>query len=114
MAKFYGAVGYAKTVETAPGVWEEQFEEQKYCGDVTRYTQRLESSGSLNDDITTNNVISIVGDENAFKNSFAIRYVKWMGAKWKVSNIEFAGPRLILTLGGVFNGPTGWNTRGAV
>lgn len=114
MAKFYGAIGYAKSVETSPGVWEEQFEEQKYCGDIMKYTQRLESSGKLNDDVTINHVISIVGDEKAFKNSFAIRYVNWMGTKWKVSNIEFSGPRLILTLGGVFNGPTGWTTRGTV
>lgn len=114
MAKFYGVIGYAKTVETSPGVWEEQFEERTYCGDVTRYSYRTENSGNLNDDVTTNNAISIVGDEMAFKNSFAIRYVEWMGVKWKVTNIEFAFPRLILSLGGVFNGPTGWPTRGAV
>lgn len=114
MAKFYGAIGFAETVETSPGVWEETFREEYYSGDVNRMQQRLESSGHLNDDVTINNVISIVGDEKAFQNSFAIRYVKWMGTKWKVNNIEFSGPRLILTLGGVYNGPTEWSTRGAV
>ena len=43
MSRFYGAVGYAKTVNTAPGVFEEVEEEMMYYGDVLRNARRLES-----------------------------------------------------------------------
>lgn len=60
MAKFYGSVGYADTVETAPGVYEEQIVEYPYYGDLTRNTRQLQSGETLNDDINIANEISIV------------------------------------------------------
>ena len=60
MAKFYGPVGYAETVETAPGVYVEKITERMYFGDLTRNTRRLQSSETLNDDINVANEISIV------------------------------------------------------
>lgn len=114
MAKFFGAIGYASTAEKAPGVYEETMVERKYYGDVIKLNRRLENGEGLIDDITVNNAISIIADPYANQNLFAIRYAEWMGTKWKVTNVEVVSPRLILTLGGVFNGPTGWTTRGAV
>lgn len=105
MAKFYGYVGYVRTVETSPGIWEEVAEERRYSGDITRNTRRWDRSDYLNDDLTINNTISIVSDRFASENIFAMRYVKWMGSCWKITNVEVARPRLILTLGGVYNGP---------
>lgn len=107
MAKFYGAIGYSHTVEsvTQPGVYEEQITERFYRGDILRNNRRFENSGYLNDNINVSNQISIVSDAYADQNFFAIRYVKWMGAAWKVSDVEVERPRLILTLGGVYNGP---------
>lgn len=104
MAKFYGAVGYAETVETAPGVWTEKITERKYYGDITRNTRRLDGSEYLNDNISIQNQISIIADAYAYEHFFAMRYVRWMGACWKVSTVEVQRPRLILTLGGVYNG----------
>lgn len=104
MAKFYGAIGYAETVETDPGVWKEQITERNYYGDLIRNTRRLESSGNLNDDINVSNEISIVADPFAIQNFHAMRYVEFMGAKWKISNIEVRHPRLILSVGGLYNG----------
>lgn len=104
MAKFYGVIGYAETVETKPGVWTEQITERKYYGDLTRNARRLQSSSQLNDDITIANEISIVADSFANDNFHAMRYVEFMGAKWKISNVEVQPPRLILTTGGVYNG----------
>lgn len=104
MAKFYGIVGYVATEETSPGVWEEVQTERDYTGDVLRNTRRWESSGHLNDDLNVNNSISIVADAFAYQHFFAIRYVKWMGASWKVTNVEVQRPRLLLTIGGVYNG----------
>lgn len=103
MAKFFGAIGYAETKETAPDVWEEAIVERNYYGDVIRNTRRLENSGNLNDNIVVDNLISVVADAYAEKNFFAIRYVKWMGVPWKVTKVEVLRPRLILTMGDVYN-----------
>ena len=104
MAKFYGVIGYAVTKETAPGVWTEEIAEQSYYGDLTRNMRRLQDSGDLNDDINVANEISIVADPYANANFHSMRYVAFMGAKWKISKVEVQYPRLILTLGGVYNG----------
>ena len=104
MAKFYGKIGYANTVETKPGVYEEQIVERSYYGDLIRNTRRLQSADQVNDNINISNEISIVADPYATNNFHTIRYAVFMGTKWKISNVEVSYPRLILTLGGVYNG----------
>lgn len=104
MAKFYGAVGYAELVETRPGVHEEQITERTYYGEIGRNTRRLQSTDQLNDDINIANEISIVADPYAYDHFHKMRYVEFMGAKWKITNVEVQRPRLILTVGGVYNG----------
>ena len=104
MAKFYGKVGYANTVETKPGVYEEQIVERSYYGDLIRNSRRLQSADQVNDDINISNEISIVADPYATNNFHTMRYAVFMGTKWKISNVEVSYPRLILTLGGVYNG----------
>lgn len=103
MAKFFGKIGYAETKQTSPGVWEEEITEREYFGDITRNTRRLQSSGNLNDSIVVANEISIVADPFANQNFHAMRYVEFMGTKWKISNVEVQYPRLILTLGDQYN-----------
>lgn len=104
MGKFYGSIGYAETVETSPGVWVEQITEHKYYGDVNRDSRRLQSANQLNDNINVSSEISIVADPYAYNHFHSMRYVEFMGAKWKVSTVEPKPPRLILTLGGLYNG----------
>lgn len=105
MAKWFGAIGFAETVETKPGVWEEQITEHKYYGDVIRNTRRLQSTDQLNDDINIANEISIVADPFAVNHIYAMRYVEFMGTRWKVSTVDASQrPRLILSVGGVYNG----------
>lgn len=104
MAKFYGKIGYANTVETKPGVYEEQIVERSYYGDLIRNTRRLQSADQVNDDINISNEISIVADPYATNNFHTMRYAVFMGTKWKISNVEVSYHRLILTLGGVYNG----------
>lgn len=103
MAKFYGAIGYGKSDETAPGVWEDVIAERFYFGELTRNTRRLQTSEHLNDDIDISNEISIVADPFAYENFHAMRYVSFMGSKWKITSVEVQYPRLILTVGGVYN-----------
>ena len=106
MAKFYGAIGYVIDSESAehPGVIEETPVERFYKGDLVKNNRRLENSGELNDNVSISNQISIVADPYAYSHIFAMRYVKWMGGVWKVSDVSVETPRLILTLGGVYNG----------
>lgn len=104
MAKFYGAIGYAVTKETKPGVWMEKITERMYYGDLTRNTRKLQSTDQLNDNINVANEISIVADPFANENFHSMKYVEFMGAKWKITSVEVQYPRLILTVGGVYNG----------
>lgn len=104
MAKFYGAIGFATLTETVPGVWKEQIVKHDYHGDLLQNSRRLQSADQLNDNINVTNEISIVADPYANANFHSMRYVEFMGTKWKVSNVKVQYPRLILTLGGVYNG----------
>lgn len=104
MAKFYGDVGFVIQDETAPGVYTEVPKARKYYGDVTRNIKKSENGDGLNNDITVSNQISIMADPFAFEHFFAMRYVEWMGGYWNVTNVEVQTPRLILTIGGVYNG----------
>ena len=104
MAKFFGKIGYAETIETTPGVWEEKITEREYFGDLIRNTRSLQSGEQLNDNINISNEISIVADPFAYENFHSMRYVEFMNAKWKISSVEVLYPRLILSVGGLYNG----------
>lgn len=106
MAKFYGIVGYGVTEETTPGVWTDRIVERNYSGDVIKNYKKSYSGESINDNIDVSNNISIISDPFAMQHFHTIKYVKWMGAAWKVSTVEVQYPRLILTIGGVYNGET--------
>lgn len=90
--------------ETAPGVWEPSIVERPYYGDLIKNTRRLQSTDKVNDDINISNEVSIVADPYAMTNFHTMRYVQFMGAKWKITNVEVQYPRLILSLGGLYNG----------
>ena len=105
MAKFYGAIGYAELVETAPGVWTEQITERNASGDVERNSGNWSTpSDSTNDNLNINNQISIIADPFAYQNFHQMKYLVFMGAKWKIKSVEVKYPRLILSVGGVYNG----------
>lgn len=103
MAKYYGKIGYGTMVETAHDVYQETITEREYFGDVIKDTRKWIGSEHLNDDLNVSNRISIVSDPYAYANFHSIRWCEYMGAKWKVTNVEVAYPRLILDLGGVYN-----------
>lgn len=105
MAKFYGAVGYLNNVETSPGIWDETISRRNYSGDVIKNSKRWQNTEHLNDNIIVNNIISIIADPYAYDHFFTIKFVEWMGTSWEVTNVEVQSPRLLLTLGGVYNGP---------
>lgn len=103
MSKWFGKIGYAITMETEPGLWESEIVERPYFGDVISNRWRRQNSGEVNDDITLANTISIVADPFAYQNCSNMVYAEVMGAKWKITDVEVQHPRLILTVGGVYN-----------
>lgn len=104
MAKFCGKIGFVESRETSPGVWTEEPIERSYTGDVTRNMRYWNQGQNLNDDFNVSNSISIVADNYLYEHLGIMKYVTWMGTKWKISSIEVQRPRLILSIGGVYNG----------
>lgn len=105
-ARYYGSIGYRETSETSPGVWEESITTHSYYGDVTKnYVRGIYANNTVTTNKTPecNNVISILADPYAYENFHNIVYAEFMGTKWTVNNVEVQTPRLILTLGGVYN-----------
>lgn len=111
MARFSGTIGFLKTVETDPenhpGVWNEVLTERRYYGDVLSNSRRWDQNGSssLNDNLVINNRISIVADNFARANLGAMKFVRWLGDAWEITNAEIQYPRVILTIGGQYHEP---------
>lgn len=105
--KYQGRIGFAEYAETDPidhpSVYEEIIRERSVVGDVERRSKRYQNGGHLHDDLAMNNVISIVADPVLLEKSYQIRYATYMGVKWKVDEITPEPPRLILTLGELYN-----------
>ena len=104
MAKFCGPIGFAATEETKPGVYKDKIVERIYSGDLLQYSSDNQSTDQLNDDINITNEISIIADPYANQNFRSMKYVEFMGGKWKIKKVKVNYPRLILTVGGVYNG----------
>lgn len=101
--KFCGNIGFATSIKTRPGVWDDSIIERRYFGDMPRNFRRLQDNAKVNSDINISNEISIVADPFAKENFHAMRYVVFMGAKWKIESVEVQYPRLILSIGGLYN-----------
>lgn len=103
MDRFYGKIGYAETINTSPGVWKERIVEKKYCIDILKNTRNLQNTSQVNSDVNISNKFSILSYPYAVQNFHMMRYVEWMGCKWKIESVEVAFPRLILSVGGLYN-----------
>lgn len=102
--RFYGEVGYAPTVTDDYGVSKVSIVKRNYYGEVINPSSRWQTAEKVNDDITVGQQISILADPYAIQNFPYIKYVKWMETCWEVNTIKVSYPRIILTLGGVYNG----------
>jgi hypothetical protein len=105
MARFHNMIGFATTTEKAQGVYTDNITEREYFGTVIRDTKQNATRDQLNDNLVLSNRISVVGDDFAYQNFSAIRYVKFAGSFWKVTSVEIRNPRLIISFGGAYNGP---------
>lgn len=105
-SKFYDAIGYAESQETTPGVWKDVITEHMHYGDVLRNSRTLKEGDKVNNDISVGSRISVVMDAYAnMEHYFAMRYIKWLGNYWTISKVDVEAPRLVLWLGGEYNGP---------
>lgn len=104
MAKYHGFIGFAENREKTPGVWEDHITEVEYFGDVLSNSFGT-TQNEVNNGIRLNNRISIISDTFAIENIHLMRYVTYMGKKWTITNIDPQYPRLILSIGGLYNAP---------
>ena len=104
MAKFYGAIGYALLEESSPGVWIDTIVEKNYRGDIILDQRRFQSSENLNDNINIDNSISILADAYAYENLGFMKYIVWNNVAWKIQSFSINRPRIVLQIGGVYNG----------
>lgn len=108
MAKFSGMIGFVRNVETyaGSGVWIEDIIEKQYRGDVINDVVKWQDTSKVNEDLNISNKFSIVADAFAMRNIGNMRYVDYLGTKWKINTVEINRPRIILYLGGLYNGTT--------
>lgn len=102
MAKYYGYIGFATQVESEPGIWTDAIERRPYKGDVVRSGRRYESSDNINDNFTINNSFSIISDAFLYSHIPAMRYIEYLGAKFKITSVDIERPRVTISVGGVY------------
>lgn len=107
MSKFHGKIGYAVTRENPPhsGIWEDTIIERPYNGEEIRAISRWSFGRGVNDNVNISNSVSIVADAYAYNNFMQMRYLEFNGCLWKIESAEIQRPRLILSVGGIYNGP---------
>lgn len=106
MAKYFGKIGYSITSETSPGIWESSIIEKNYYGDTLKVSAQISQNDNVNGNVTVNTQISIMADAFANQNFSNMRYIEYMGVLWKTSSISVERPRLVITLGGLYDGET--------
>lgn len=104
MAKFYGDVGFVENIETSTDIFDYVPFERKYKGEVLKASSRFAPSTYVNDNLVINARISIIANPYLINHIPAIRYVRWKGNTWKVTSVDEQYPRVVLTLGEVYNG----------
>lgn len=104
MSKCSGVIGYTLVGETQPGVWAETITEKKYYGDIVRDNRRIVDQGDINGNINISNNISVVSNSFMLDNMAFMRYITFMKSKWKISSVDIKPPRIIITIGGLYNG----------
>ena len=103
MPKSSGVIGYALAVETRPGVWINSITDKKYIGEIVRDNRKIVEQGEINGSININNNISIVSNKFMLSNMAYMKYITYMNSKWKISSVDIKPPRIIITLGGLYN-----------
>ena len=105
--KWHGLIGFETQVEVSPGPgkateWKPQIVPRHYYGEVNRLVKRYDSGDKINDDISINNQFSIISDPFANENFWNMKWIEWMGRKWKINEVTIEHPRLTINIGGEY------------
>lgn len=104
--RFAGKIGFGTSVEVSPGVWDDDIIERDYLGDVLQSTERLESGNSINPKFHTTTSVSVLSDGVLKERYSDVRYIIYLGVRWKVSSIIHKWPRIEMFIGEEYHGPT--------
>lgn len=105
--RWHGLIGFETMVEVSPGpgkatVWKPQIVTKHYYGTVESINKRYDSGSQINDDLHVNNRFSVISDPFANQNFMNMKWIEWLGTKWKVANITVDHPRLTIDIGGIY------------
>lgn len=100
--KWYGEIGFHEEMEEEPGVFVPKLIKRNFFGDILNLSWREQQADKINTDLHVSNKLSVVADPYLKNNFHKIAYVKFSGAKWTVSSVEVAYPRLTLSLGSLY------------
>ena len=103
--RFAGKIGFVRTVQNNDdSIWTTETTEKLVYGDILRDTRNNDKSSYLNDNFTISNQFSIVADDYTYHNLQYIKYVNYLGTKWRVTSVDaLPRPRLVLSVNGVYN-----------
>ena len=104
--KWYGYIGFAESVQDPndPTVYKNDIIEIPFYGDLKKlYKSDKEVANQINDNISINNIISVVANPFAMANFHKIKYITFAGTKWKITSVEVNYPRLEIYLGSAWN-----------
>ncbi len=105
--KYSGVIGFAiRNEESDFDVYDDVIVERPYTGTILDDITRYNTGDTLSGDVTVTNQFSIVGDTFLFKNFSKMRYISWKGDNWIIASRTEKYPRVKITLGGLYNGPT--------
>lgn len=102
MAKYYGNIGFATQTETSPGIWEDTIVERPYKGDILRSGRKWDETENLNDNFAITNEFSIVADTFLYSHVPDMRYLTYLGSKFKITSVSIERPRINISVGGVY------------
>lgn len=103
MARFTGLVGYVTQEESVPGVWSPVETQKMMKGDMIRQSSSGQNGDKVHSDISLNHRVSLLGDSYAFNNYYNLKWIMVNGRKWEVSSVEIQRPRIIVSIGGLWN-----------
>lgn len=109
MSKWCGKIGLAicaeEDPENNPGVWTDIIKEVPAKGEIIKTSYRYQSNtDSTNDDISLNMSLSIISNTYLTNNFQSIKYITYKNGVWSVTGVSLENRRLILSIGGIYNG----------
>jgi hypothetical protein len=105
VARYSGYIGVKNDpVEVRPGVFTQDISEIEVSGQLKPKPWRWSAGELAQDKATAGHIISIIAPESTIGDWGEVLYATWQGRKWAVKSVEYARPRINLTLGGYYNG----------